>query len=128
MILRLIGAVIPLRFLAREGRPGRPRPLAASLLHSATLTLVERDYDIDGLILEVSRGGILFRESSRFTLNRCDSPVRIRTTDFFWSGVIVNARPEGYGIRFDKLLTESELDVILDLYGYAIRRRPLPET
>jgi hypothetical protein len=117
MIRKFIGAVIPLRFLGAKDDPAARAHSRHPCCTPATLTLIERDYDIDGLMLEVSRGGILFRESSRFTLNRCDSPVRVRTADFFWSGVIVNARPEGYGIRFDKLLTESELDVILDLYG-----------
>lgn len=84
---------------------------------AASMLLVERDYAVDGLILEISRGGILFREASRFTLDRLGAEVRLRGAEESWSGAIVNVRPEGYGIRFEKLLAQDELDAFLDAYA-----------
>lgn len=81
------------------------------------LHIRERNYRIEGLILEVSRGGVLFREASRFILDRVGTVVTVQTADVNAPGTIVNVRPAGYGIRFDNLLDDTLVDDLVARYG-----------
>ena len=81
------------------------------------LNIRERNYRIEGLILEISRGGVLFREASRFILDRVGTVVTVQTADLNAAGTIVNVRPAGYGIRFDNLLDDTLVDDLLARYG-----------
>jgi hypothetical protein len=78
----------------------------------ASMTIVEREVDLDGLVLEVSQGGLLFREASSFIFDRYGSAVKIRVAGLEVSGTIVNVRANGYGIRLTRQLTMEELDLI----------------
>lgn len=100
------------------------RPSAASRVHKrhacciqGTLEVQDRGYRIEGLVFEVSRGGVLFREASRFILDRIGVAVIVRTADLCVPGTIVNVRPEGYGIQFDALLDQALVDDLLSRYG-----------
>lgn len=107
----------PMRWLRRG-------PSAASRVHTrhacclqASLEIRDRNYSIEGLIFEISLGGVLFREASRFILDRVGLPVTVRTVDLTCPGTIVNVRPEGYGIRFNELLDETVLEDIVARFG-----------
>lgn len=85
----------------------------------ASLLLRERAVELEGLILELSRGGALFREAATFVLDRRHVHVTIKLPNRTLEGVIVNSSRSGYGIRLDKILTEEEFDELIAAYGEA---------
>lgn len=80
----------------------------------ASMLIVERNVVLDGLVLEVSLGGMLFREASSFIFDRYGAHVRVRVAGFDMAGTIANVRPSGYGIHLAQPLTRDELETILD--------------
>jgi hypothetical protein len=83
----------------------------------ATLLLVDRGVELDGLVLELSRGGVLFREASSFVLDRRGMPVSVKLPTCSLDGIIVNTSRNGYGIRLDDVLSDEELAGLLDDFG-----------
>ena len=81
----------------------------------ASLDLVHQDIALDGLVLEASLGGLLFREALSFIYNRTGEAVRIRVAGLSLMGEIVNVHARGYGVRLSAELTPDELGRILDL-------------
>lgn len=75
----------------------------------AELFFTERRYGIDGMLIELSQGGALFREASKFVLDRKYATVILRVAGHEFPGVIVNVRPAGYGILFDAPLSEETI-------------------
>lgn len=82
----------------------------------STVLLGEKGIELEGLTLELSRGGALFREACTFILERNGSPIILRLPDVALAGTVVNTRPEGYGIRFEKLIDDDILQEYLRLY------------
>ncbi|MCP8940195.1 PilZ domain-containing protein [Alsobacter sp. SYSU M60028] len=82
-----------------------------------SLYFIDRDYEIDGLVLELSRGGVLFREASTYILDRRGCEVEVRLLDLRWPGTIVNCRTEGYGIRFRNTLDDAAVTELVKDYG-----------
>jgi hypothetical protein len=81
------------------------------------LDVVERHFDIDGVILEVSAGGVLFRPASTFILNRLGERVRARFEGVEMEGVIMNVRPVGYGVKFDELIPDAAIERLVADFG-----------
>lgn len=75
----------------------------------AELYFTERRYGIVGMVMELSRGGALFREASKFIMDRKLAAVILRVGGHEFAGVIVNVRPVGYGILFDEPLSEDTI-------------------
>ncbi|GGH10770.1 hypothetical protein GCM10007036_07510 [Alsobacter metallidurans] len=80
---------------------------------AARLELPEKAFSIDGMIIEASRGGILFRESSRYILDRRGAPVVVHLPGLEIKGDIVNVSPLGYGVRLSHLISEEALGELL---------------
>jgi hypothetical protein len=59
----------------------------------AALLLPEKALSLDGAVTEISRGGALYREASRYILDRRHSPVVIELPGVRLAGVIVNVSP-----------------------------------
>lgn len=78
----------------------------------AQLFFTDRQFSVPGMIMELSRGGALFREASDYILDRRRASVALRVGGHELRGVIVNVRPAGYGIRFDEPVSE---DVVSEL-------------
>ena len=101
--------------------PFRPRPDFAAMRsherHSccvlATLLIVERGVELEGLLLEASFGGLLFREASAFVFDRHGAAIKVRAAGLELSGRIVNVRSRGYGIRLDREMTQEQLQTLL---------------
>lgn len=74
------------------------------------VSVVERGFKIEGLVIEVSRGGLRFRESSRFVMNRTGLNVLVLVNGHEFPGKIMNSSATGYGIKLDSLITEEELE------------------
>jgi hypothetical protein len=80
----------------------------------AELYFTERRYAIAGMVIELSQGGALFREASRYIMDRKRAVVVLRVGPYEIPGTIVNVRAVGYGIRFDSPVSD---DVINELAG-----------
>ena len=79
----------------------------------AELVLPEKALSLDGVLTEISRGGIRFREASSWILDRRGQPVIVRLPWLDLPGTIVNVGSTGYGIRLDRLLREEALEAFL---------------
>jgi hypothetical protein len=82
----------------------------------AKLDVVNHDTTLDGLLLELSRGGALFREASQFVLDRRGDPVILRVAGFSRAATIVNVRPEGYGLRWATPISDEDLQELCSVH------------
>ena len=123
------------RQLAREAGGGQPakagllarllgRPQGFVRRHErfpccviAVLDIMDKDVPVDGLVTEISEGGLLFRPASRFIFDRSGSAVTVRFSDDQIAGAIVNVKPQGYGVRFLQGVDEARIRAILAQYG-----------
>lgn len=79
----------------------------------AELLIADKGFKIDGLVIEVSRGGIRFREASNYILDRRGTTVVVIVGDKEFPGSIVNVGTNGYGIKLDTLIPEDEVDRLM---------------
>lgn len=86
------------------------------------LDVIERHFDMDGVILEISRGGALFRPASTFILDRTGERVRLRFEGIEIEGAIMSARPVGYGVKFDGEIAETDIDRLAAEFGLKTAR------
>lgn len=80
---------------------------------AAELEMPEKALVLEGMLLEISRSGALFREASRYILDRRGAKVSLHVAGLALSGSIVNVLPMGYGIRLDQLVDEADLGDLL---------------
>ena len=74
----------------------------------AKLHLVDSRITLEGMIFEISQGGVLFRQASAYILDRQGADVRVDLPGLRVKGSIVNTRPIGYGIKlFDPFEEED---------------------
>ncbi|MGF1474017.1 MAG: PilZ domain-containing protein [Geminicoccaceae bacterium] len=79
----------------------------------ASLILLDRMQTIDGLILNLSAGGLLFRPARSYLLDRRDEPVRVVADDIHLNGTIAGTSPRGYGVRFHQPTSDRTIDDLL---------------
>jgi hypothetical protein len=84
----------------------------------SNMIVVDRGIELEGLVLEISQGGALFRHASAYILDRSGETVTLRMSDVKASGTIMNVRPTGYGIRFAQELDPASMDRLLAAYGF----------
>jgi hypothetical protein len=84
------------------------------------VVILGRNVPIDGLVTEISRGGALFRPASDFIFDRNGAEIALRFAEREWRGVIVNIRRKGYGIRWEAIVTQDEVDDITERFGLAM--------
>jgi hypothetical protein len=84
------------------------------------LVILGRNVPIDGLVTEVSRGGALFRPASDYIFDRNDSEIALRFAEREWRGRIVNVKQRGYGISWEDVVTEEEVEEITSRFGMAM--------
>jgi hypothetical protein len=70
----------------------------------AGLILLPREIVVQGLILNVSEGGCLFRPLQNYLLNRTGDRVALAVRGHKLEGRIMNTIPRGYGIAFAQLV------------------------
>ena len=85
----------------------------------AVLDIVDKDVPIDGLVTEISQGGLLFRPATRFIFDRRGSSVLVRFGDEELSGSIVNVKATGYGVRFDDEAQPEHIQALLARFGFS---------
>jgi hypothetical protein len=81
------------------------------------LAFTDRGFSLDGALREISIGGCLFRPSSVYILDRRNERVLVRFERVERIGTIMNARPQGYGIKFDEPMDMTELESLGGEFG-----------
>jgi len=82
-------------------------------LHVAKMRVLERHFDIEGIVTEISLKGVRFRPASMFILNRVDQIVSVTIDNMVLRGLIRNATPMGYGIMLTSELTDEQLNLLV---------------
>jgi len=75
-----------------------------------SLTLIDRMYSFEGRIIDISRGGALFRPKLAYIMNRSDVPVCVHLGVEELFGSIVSTSPKGFSLRFDEPIDEELFD------------------
>jgi hypothetical protein len=114
VIPRLMDAPVFDRFRSKSRNRAYTRHPCCAV---ATLLLIDKGVELEGLTLELSRGGALFREACSFILQRNGAPVTLRLPDAALPGSVVNTRTEGYGVRFEKVMDADMLEDLLRRYA-----------
>ncbi len=76
------------------------------------LTLIDRMFSFEGRIIDISRGGAMFRPRLAYIMYRADVPVCIHMGAEELFGQIVSTSPAGFSVRFDEPIDE---DIFEDL-------------
>lgn len=86
----------------------------------AVLEIVDKEVPVDGLVTEISEGGLLFRPASQFIFDRTGAEVIVRFSEDEVAGVIVNVKSHGYGVRFHRPVEEERVLTILERFGLPV--------
>lgn len=101
-----------LPFMKRQEKAGSH--MRAHMRHPcclvAELLIADKGFKIDGLVIEASRGGIRFREASKYILDRRGTSVVVIIGQSQYPGIIVNLGSNGYGIKLDSLVSDEEVE------------------
>lgn len=81
------------------------------------LELSQRFLSLEGVILEVSQGGVLFRQASTYMLERHGELVKVKLEGQLYSGMIMASRPIGYGIKLNENIPSEVIEEIVMRYG-----------
>jgi hypothetical protein len=85
----------------------------------AAIEIVGKDVSIDGLVTELSQGGLLFRPASSYLFDRTGADVIVRFEEDEFVGRIVNVKSAGYGVRFNDDVEIERVRALLDQFGFA---------
>lgn len=80
------------------------------------MTIMNNSQRIDGVIDEVSAGGLRFRPAATYILERQNEAVSIELGDFVISGIIRATRADGYGVQLLDQLDSEQLDILIKKY------------
>lgn len=83
----------------------------------AVMQITDKDVPIDGLVTEISQGGLLFRPASTYIFDRRGSSVMVRFGDDEIDGEIVNVKSDGYGVRFHDEISVERVHQLLEHFG-----------
>ncbi|MBU6405781.1 MAG: PilZ domain-containing protein [Alphaproteobacteria bacterium] len=91
--------------------PFRPKRVAEHRRYDVRLTaglvLLPRDIEVEGMILNVSEGGCLFRPFQHYLMNRSGDMVQVAFAGNRVEGRVMNTIERGYGIAFKDLVDIS---------------------
>lgn len=75
------------------------------------LVLLPRDIEVEGMILNVSEGGCLFRPFQTFLMNRTGDMVMVSCAGQKFEGRVMNTIERGYGVAFKDLVDLSAFGI-----------------
>ncbi len=84
----------------------------------ASMHVISRGYVLDGTVLEMSQGGLMFRVASNYVLDRTGEKVIIYIDGLELNSQIMASRPEGYGLRLFDELDLTTVSSLVDEFGY----------
>jgi hypothetical protein len=82
----------------------------------ATMILSFNSQEVEGVITEVSQGGLKFRPATSFLLERNGERVSIIVDDIKKSAIIRASRADGYGVQLLDEIDVNEINYILRNY------------
>lgn len=77
------------------------------------IMLTEKMVSYEGRLINLSRGGAMFRPRLAYLMDRRGHAVLLSAADLALAGEIVATTPLGFGVRFERPLEESELERLL---------------
>ena len=84
----------------------------------AAMEIIERGYTLDGTVLEMSQGGLMFRVASNYVLERTGEKAVIHIDGLSLHAQIMASRPEGYGLRLMNDLDLTAVSSLVNEFGY----------
>lgn len=84
----------------------------------AVMDIVDRAYSLDGTVLEMSQGGLMFRAASNYVLDRTGEMVIVHIDGLDLRAQIMASRPEGYGLRLLEELDLTTVSSLVEEFGY----------
>lgn len=95
----------------------RPVFLRADVRHDChidgEIVLTEKMVSYEGRLINLSRGGAMFRPRLAYLMNRRGDAVQVQAAGLALVGEIVATTPLGFGIRFEQPLSDSDLAHLL---------------
>ena len=95
--------------LAKESNAAQRRHTRHDCSSIGVLAIVNRSTSLEGIVTEISKGGIKFRPASTHLLNRNGTQISVSFASIRVTGKIVATRVDGYGVA---LFEELEDDVM----------------
>ncbi|MBV6658806.1 MAG: PilZ domain-containing protein [Devosiaceae bacterium] len=83
----------------------------------ASMDIVERAYSLDGTVLEMSQGGLMFRAASNYVLDRTGEKVVVHIDGLDLPAQVMASRPEGYGLRLLEDLDLTTVSSLVEEFG-----------
>lgn len=77
------------------------------------IILTEKMVSYEGRLINLSRGGAMFRPRLAYLMNRRGDAVQVQVAGLALAGEIVATTPLGFGVRFDQPLSDAELAHLL---------------
>jgi len=108
-------------FLRRRPRFNRSFQRIACQIDTE-LTLIDRMISFEGRIIDISRGGAMFRPKLAYIMYRADVPVCIHIGNEELFGQIVSTSPVGFSIRFDEPVEEELFESLLVQAGISVKQ------
>ncbi len=90
----------------------------------AHLRVIEREFEMDGVVLEISQGGVLFRPASTYIMDRQGERVLVRFEGRELIGTIMSSRPIGYGVKLDAPVDDETIEMVITKYGLRTIQAP----
>lgn len=80
------------------------------------LVLMNNSQRMDGVIDEISIGGLRFRPASAYIMERSGDAVSMNLGEMQVSGRIRATRADGYGVQLLEQLSDAQLNLIIEQY------------
>lgn len=77
------------------------------------IVLTEKMASYEGRLINLSRGGAMFRPRLAYLMNRRGDAVQVSVAGLALTGEIVATTPLGFGVRFEQPLSDAELAHLL---------------
>lgn len=107
LAIRLPNFVLP-PFMRRKQRFTRAYQRHECQIDTS-LMLIDRMTSFDGRIIDLSRGGAMFRPKLAYIMHRQDTPVCMQLGAEELFGQIISTSSRGFSIRFDDPLDDEDL-------------------
>ena len=85
----------------------------------STMSMMNRPIMFDGVVDSISTKGMQFRPASSYILDRRGEMVGVDINYKTYFGTIVAVRQSGYGVALSEPISDEDLDIILEEYGYS---------
>lgn len=79
------------------------------------VSIVNSSLSLDGIITEISKGGVKFKPFQCYLLERNGKEVRVEILGQLLTGKIVATRVDGYGIALFEQLSDEKIDMLINI-------------